>query len=98
MTRIEQVKKHLGVIWFGIKGIFRALFQRQKEKLMQPILNTVLGWFGGLFDKYVVHIPDDKKAAFKAELESMAQKAVEAGAKGVAEGIANKANNVQNPS
>ena len=31
MTRLEEVLRHIDVIWFSVKGIFRAIFERRND-------------------------------------------------------------------
>lgn len=56
---------------------------------MKPILN----FLESLVDKYIVHIPEDKKKQYREDAIEAAKALVEAGAKGAAAGVVEGAKN-----
>lgn len=54
------------------------------------IFNDIEALIAGFIDKHIIHIPDDTKASFVNEINTLAGAAIEAGAKGAAEGIIDK--------
>jgi len=58
---------------------------------MAPILNTLHEGLKNFIEEHIVDIPDEKKEAFRQKGADLIAKLVEAGAKGAAEGIAEKA-------
>lgn len=58
--------------------------------MSKPILNAIHDGLHGFIEAHIVNIPDEKKEQFRKDGAGLLSILVEAGAKGAAEGLADK--------
>lgn len=61
--------------------------------MSDPILNKIHAGIQKFIEEHIIHIPDDKKEAALAHGQELLATLVEAGAKGVAEGVVDEVKN-----